>query len=95
MFCTSGVASPIAFRSRLAILASASPAIEACISSSAILFLACDSVSESEIVIPLHKDGRIFGVLDIDSPVKNQFSDEDKAGLESFSKILEEGITLL
>ncbi len=56
--------------------------------------IACDSHSESEIVIPLHKDGVVFGVMDIDSPEKDRFSDEDKTGLESFAKILEDEIVL-
>jgi GAF domain-containing protein len=45
--------------------------------------IACDSASNSEIVIPLVKDGRLVGVFDIDSPSLNRFSDEDKAGLEA------------
>lgn len=44
--------------------------------------IACDSASNSEIVIPLVKDGRLVGVFDIDSPSLNRFSDDDKAGLE-------------
>ena len=51
--------------------------------------IACDSQSESEIVIPLHKNNEVFGVLDIDSPLKDRFSEEDREGLESFAKILE------
>ena len=51
--------------------------------------IACDSASRSEIVIPLHKDGRIWGVLDIDSPFLNRFSETDRAGLEKFAGILE------
>ncbi len=51
--------------------------------------IACDSASNSEIVIPLHKDGEIIGVLDIDSPNLNRFSEEDQKGLEEFAKILE------
>lgn len=55
--------------------------------------IACDSDSNSEIVIPLYdKVGNIVGVLDIDSPIINRFSEEDKIGLESFSKILEDNI---
>lgn len=46
--------------------------------------IACDAASESEIVIPLIKDGTIIGVLDIDSPVKNRFDEEDQHGLEEF-----------
>lgn len=45
--------------------------------------IACDSASESEIVVPLIKDGRLYGVFDIDSPVLARFGDEDKAGIES------------
>ena len=51
--------------------------------------IACDSASNSEIVIPLRKDGKIIGVLDIDSPSIGRFDEADKAGLEEFAKILE------
>ena len=51
--------------------------------------IACDSASNSEIVIPIHRKGRTFGVLDIDSPLFNRFSEEDRAGLEEFVRILE------
>jgi GAF domain-containing protein len=51
--------------------------------------IACDSASNSEIVIPLHKNGRVFGVLDIDSPVTERFSEEDEQGLVKFAKALE------
>ena len=54
--------------------------------------IACDSASESEIVIPLHVDGRIVGVLDIDSPIKNRFDEVDRIGLEAFTAILEKHI---
>lgn len=54
--------------------------------------IACDSASESEIVIPLHVDGRIVGVLDIDSPIKNRFDEDDRIGLEKFAAILEKHI---
>ena len=46
--------------------------------------IACDAASNSEIVIPLIKNGEVIGVLDIDSPIKNRFSTEDKSGLEQF-----------
>ena len=55
--------------------------------------IACDSASNSEIVVPIHKDGKVVGVLDIDSPKLNRFSEEDKLGLEKFVKALEEVIT--
>ncbi len=51
--------------------------------------IACDSASRSEIVVPLHRDGRIVGVLDIDSPLLHRFTEADKAGLEAFARILE------
>ena len=45
--------------------------------------IACDPNSKSEIVVPLKKNGILYGVLDIDSPIFNRFSDEDKNGIES------------
>ena len=51
--------------------------------------IACDSASESEIVVPVRVGGELYGVLDIDSPFKNRFSEEDRAGLEMFVKVLE------
>ena len=50
--------------------------------------IACDSASNSEIVIPLTKDGEVIGVLDIDSPIKGRFSSEDQKGLELFVETL-------
>ncbi len=54
--------------------------------------IACDSASNSEIVIPLHKNGEVIGVLDIDSPTVGRFTEFDKSGLEEFAKILEKEI---
>ena len=51
--------------------------------------IACDSASNSELVIPVYKDGEIFGVLDIDSPIKGRFREEDQTGLEALVKELE------
>ena len=51
--------------------------------------IACDSASNSEIIIPLHRNGSVFGVLDIDSPIFDRFSLQDKEGLEQFARILE------
>ena len=51
--------------------------------------IACDCASRSEIVVPIRKDGEVIGVLDIDSPVEDRFSEEDQVGLEAFVKILE------
>lgn len=50
--------------------------------------IACDSASNSEIVIPLFSHGEVVGVLDIDSPLLDRFSDEDRKGLEELAKIL-------
>ncbi len=52
--------------------------------------IACDSASNSEIVVPIHANGRIVGVLDIDSPSLARFTEDDKEGLELFVKTLEE-----
>ena len=46
--------------------------------------IACDAASQSEIVIPLIINDQVIGVLDIDSPEKNRFTQEDKIGLEQF-----------
>ena len=51
--------------------------------------IACDSASRSEIVIPLHAEGRVAAVLDIDSPVPDRFSPEDVRGLEELAGLLE------
>lgn len=51
--------------------------------------IACDSASNSEIVIPLHRNNAVFGVMDIDSPLFDRFSKQDKEGLEQFARILE------
>ena len=56
--------------------------------------IACDGASNSEIVIPIHYDGKVAGVLDIDSPKFSRFSDEDRQGLEEFVKALESVIRL-
>ena len=54
--------------------------------------IACDSASNSEIVVPIHSEGQVVGVLDIDSPVLNRFTEADREGLEAFVKALEEAI---
>lgn len=50
--------------------------------------IACDSASNSEIVLPIIKDGILIGVLDIDSPILNRFDEEDQKGLEKFVETL-------
>ena len=44
--------------------------------------IACDPVSRSELVVPLIEDGRVTGVLDLDSPRRARFDDADRAGCE-------------
>lgn len=51
--------------------------------------IACDSASNSEIVVPIRVNGEVIGVLDIDSPSVGRFTKEDQAGLEAFVRILE------
>ena len=55
--------------------------------------IACDGDSNSEIVIPMRRDGRVIGVLDIDSPALGRFSEEDRQGLEEVVRALEETLT--
>ena len=50
--------------------------------------IACDAASQSEIVVPMVKDGKLLGVLDIDSPIKNRFDEIDQQYLEEFVKEL-------
>ncbi|HHT7236239.1 MULTISPECIES: GAF domain-containing protein [Bacillus] len=50
--------------------------------------IACDSASNSEIVVPIMKEGNIIGVLDIDSPEKNRFDEVDQHYLEKFVETL-------
>lgn len=52
--------------------------------------IACDSASNSEIVVPIRVGGKAVGVLDIDSPLLARFDEADRDGLEAFVRILEE-----
>lgn len=54
--------------------------------------IACDAASQSEIVVPIIKNGEVFGVLDIDSPNKNRFDEIDQKYLEQFVETLEKYI---
>lgn len=51
--------------------------------------IACDSASNSEIVLPIHYNNKVVGVLDLDSPLINRFTQEDEDGLKSFVEVLE------
>ena len=55
--------------------------------------IACDSASNSEIVLPIHVNGEIWGVLDIDSPHIGRFMEQDQAGLQQFVAVLEKVLT--
>ena len=50
--------------------------------------IACDAASNSEIVVPMIREGELLGVLDIDSPKFERFDEQDQAGLEKFVRIL-------
>jgi L-methionine (R)-S-oxide reductase len=50
--------------------------------------IACDSASNSEIVLPLVRDGQLLGVLDLDSPRHGRFDEDDEAGLANIAEIL-------
>ncbi|BCG57206.1 GAF domain-containing protein [Paenibacillus sp. URB8-2] len=52
--------------------------------------IACDAASNSEVVVPLIKDGQLLGVLDIDSPLKHRFDDEERRFLERFAAMVSE-----
>ena len=54
--------------------------------------IACDCASTSEIVVPIHVNGTIWGVLDIDSPSIGRFTEEDKIGLEQIVSVLEKAL---
>ena len=57
--------------------------------------IACDSASNSEICIPIFKNTKFYGLLDIDSPIFNRFNDNDKQGLEKTVNIIEKAINSL
>lgn len=52
--------------------------------------IACDGDSRSEIVLPIHAQGAVIALLDIDSPIENRFDQEDQQGLEIFAQALEQ-----
>ena len=56
--------------------------------------IACDAASQSEIVLPLICDGKVVGVLDIDSPIKERFSEEDEKGLSRLVELIQNGLHL-
>ena len=51
--------------------------------------IACDSASNSEIVVPIFKNGELYGVLDVDSPSYDRFTEDDRVNLEAVVRIIE------
>ncbi|MTI12030.1 GAF domain-containing protein [Sansalvadorimonas verongulae] len=56
--------------------------------------ISCDAASQSEIVLPLLHDGKVVAVLDIDSPVKERFTEEDEKGLIRLVELIQDGLHL-
>ena len=56
--------------------------------------IACDSASQSEIVLPIFKEGRVWGVLDLDSPVLARFTPQDQVFLEKAARLFEQETAL-
>ncbi|HEY2476265.1 MAG TPA: GAF domain-containing protein [Candidatus Cybelea sp.] len=54
--------------------------------------IACDAASRSEIVVPIVRDGGLFGVFDVDSPLIGRFSETDRAGLERLVSVFSESL---
>jgi GAF domain-containing protein len=54
--------------------------------------IACDSASNSEVVVPVIRNGRLLGVLDLDSPVRGRFDDADARGLEALVRVFVESL---
>lgn len=52
--------------------------------------IACDSASRSELVVPMIFQGKVVGVLDLDSPIPSRFGEEEKVGFEKFVEVLME-----
>ena len=57
--------------------------------------IACDSASNSELVVPIRAGGKIIGVLDLDSPIVGRFTEEDAAGCEALVHVIEEEMQTL
>lgn len=55
--------------------------------------IACDGASRSELVIPIHRNGAVWGVLDLDSPREGRFTEEDRLGLLRVTAVLEQALT--
>ncbi|EDL56002.1 putative GAF sensor protein, partial [Gimesia maris DSM 8797] len=54
--------------------------------------IACDSVTNSELVVPVLRNGDVVAVIDLDSPSKARFDEEDRAGIERLAEIISDRI---
>ncbi len=54
--------------------------------------IACDSASESELVIPLFYDEKVYGVLDLDAPIKSRFTDIEVEGFAKIARLIEDKV---
>jgi len=54
--------------------------------------IACDAVTNSELVVPVHRDGRVIAVIDLDSPTTARFDGEDRAGIEELASVIADRI---
>ncbi|MBQ4423396.1 MAG: GAF domain-containing protein [Clostridia bacterium] len=54
--------------------------------------IACDCASRSELVVPLRRNGAVFGVLDLDSPTEGRFTEADRAGMERLCAAIESSL---
>ena len=54
--------------------------------------IACDEASRSELVVPILRQGEVWGVLDLDSPREGRFTEEDREGLEACVRALEKAL---
>jgi len=57
--------------------------------------IACDAASRSELVVPLFKDGQLFGVFDLDSPIPARFDANDQRGLEAIAQVYLDSLAAL
>ena len=55
--------------------------------------IACDGASRSEIVVPIHSDGKVAGVLDLDSPLEGRFGEQERAELEALVREIESSVS--
>lgn len=54
--------------------------------------IACDAVTNSELVVPVFRDGRVVAVIDLDSPTKARFDEDDRTGIEGLASVLSDRI---